>query len=479
MLRILILVSSLCLISSGGAAAQVQTPDGITAAQQQQMQSLMEAVYGSAAPAPSLSVFVDIGGEPLFQHSVGYADLEQQVAAGPDTVYQIGSITKSYTALAVLQLVEEGKLDLDDPVSTHLGDYTGPGARGTIRQLLTHTSGIPNYTALPEAQDMLTWVPTQRDDILALFADKPLNFPPGTQFNYSNSGYYLLGLIVEAASGEDYYDYLQAHVLEPFGLERTYSGRYEDIVEGRARGYTPGAEGFLNAGVTPYLTPFAAGSLQATAQDIARFRRTTMIGDQVSPALRAMLLELGSFPDGTPQRYALGALERSEHHGHTVWGHSGGISGFQSYHGYYPDLDLSVVVLTNSQPPASPRSVARQVVSVLLGEEIAAAEPVVPVALSQSELQALAGEYRMSPFRLTGDGLISLIIHDEGLQLRLGAADAEAAPTLPLIAVGRRRLLVGGGFNISVEAPGSGAVTTLTIVMEGTDMPAQRVAASD
>lgn len=235
------------------------------------------------------------------------------------------------------------------------------------------------------------WVPTTRDDIVELFIDKPLDFAPGTNFNYSNSGYYLLGLIVEAAGGQDYYDYLRAEILDRLQLTDTVNGKYEDIVPGRARGYGSAPDGFSNAAPTPNLTPFAAASLQATAGDIAAFRRATMVGDWLTPKLRARLLELGSFPDGTLQTYALGSLQRGEHLDQPLWGHSGGISDFLSYHGYYPALDLTVVVLTNGQPEVGSGGLARQLVAALLGEAPAADADIEAVSLSKAEINVLVG----------------------------------------------------------------------------------------
>ncbi|MEQ9463418.1 MAG: serine hydrolase domain-containing protein [Haliea sp.] len=421
---------------------------------------------------PAYTVLVDLGGETVYSKSVGFADLEHRVTADLDTVYQLGSITKSYTAHLVLQLVVQGSLQLQGRVVDYLPDYTGPGRHASLQQLLTHTSGIANYTALSAGQAILSWVPNQREDILQLFADTPLDFEPGSHFLYSNSGYYLLGLVLEAVTGEDYYALLQDRILDPLGLARTYSGRYEDIVDKRARGYLVTPDGFHNAAPTPYLTPFAAGSIQATAADLAHYRRAFFTSPRIADSLRELATRTLVFADGTPQTYALGALTRNEHLGYTVWAHGGSISGFRSHHAYYPELDMTIVVLTNAgNPPVAPAVLSRQISSVLLGEE-----PVMQEALAiqpaPERLRQFAGNYLMTPFRITADGLFSLLYRDGTLLARLGAADDEQAPTLPLTAVGPREFVAEGGMDLQVRLrEKDGVVAGLEITIPAMDRP--------
>ncbi|MEQ9396473.1 serine hydrolase domain-containing protein [Haliea sp.] len=421
---------------------------------------------------PAYTVLVDVGGKTVYAKSMGFADLEHQVAAGPDTVYQLGSITKSYTAHLILQLVAEGTLQLQGMVVDYLPGYTGPGRHASLQQLLTHTSGIANYTALPAGQAILSWVPNQREDILQLFADTPLDFEPGSHFLYSNSGYYLLGLVLEAVTGEDYYALLQNRILDPLGLARTYSGRYEDIVDKRARGYLATADGFHNAAPTPYLTPFAAGSIQATAADLARYRRQFFTSPGIADSVRELATSTLVFADGTPQSYALGALTRNEHHGHTVWSHGGGISGFRSHHAYYPELDMTIVVLTNAEnPPVAPAVLSRKISSMLLGEETVMQEALVTQPAPE-RLRQFAGNYLMTPFRITADGLFSLVYHDGALLARLGAANDEQAPTLPLTAVGPREFVAEGGMGLQVHLRETdGVVAGLEITIPAMDRP--------
>ncbi|QIB64851.1 serine hydrolase domain-containing protein [Kineobactrum salinum] len=435
-----------------------------------QLDALLASEVAWQQLTPAYTVLVDVGGKAVYTNNIGFADVEHRIPASTDTVYQIGSISKSYTALAVLQLVESGDLQLDKSVADYLPDYNGPGRDASLRQLLTHTSGIPSYTALPDAEQLLTWVPNQREDILRLFADKPLDFEPGSHYLYSNSGYYLLGLILEEVTGQDYYALLQERVLDPLQLERTYSGRYGDIVNNRARGYLVTEEGFENAPPTPHLTPFAAGSIQTTAEDLVRYRRAVFTSPAVSKKLRELVTTTFAFADGTPQIYSLGALTRADHLGYTVWSHSGGISGFISHHAYYPELDMTVVVLTNTgNPPVAPSTLASKVATVMLGGEITEVTSA-QTTIDSERLRHYSGNFVMTPFRLTADGLFTLLYQDETLLARLGKADDEQAPTVPLSAVGQRQF-IGEGLPLEVRVLEDDGVVTGLEIMVAEDGP--------
>jgi len=443
---------ALLLLSLASAAslakAQLTLPDNLAS----QLDTLLRQEISWQGETPAYTVLVDHGGTTIYTQSLGLANIEHRVAPTKDTVYQVGSISKSYTALAILQLVEQRKVKLDNSVNDYLEDYQGPGADATIRQLLTHTSGIPNYTAIPEGRKILAWVPNQREDILALFQDLPLDFAGGSNFSYSNSGYYLLGLIVEAVTGQDYYDHLAANVYEPLGLTRTYSGNYEEMVPNRAQGYQITPEGFLNAPPTPNLTPFAAGSIVASAEDIAKYRRNVFTSKAVSKKLLKLITTTDEFADGTAQSYALGALIRGTLGDYEKWGHSGGISGFVSHHDYYPGADLTVVVLTNTgNPPASPPLIAREVAAVVLGVSLEEARHEL-VTVDEAALNRYAGHYQMSPFRLMGDGTCSLFVKDGGLQARFGATENDEEPGMPLQAISATEFLISGlsGYTLGI-----------------------------
>lgn len=438
----------------------------------QKLDALIGEKISWTGDTPAYSILIDQGGTVVYEKNIGFADIGNQVAATRDTVYKIGSISKSYTALAILQLLEQGKVDLDAPVSQYLADYEGPGAVATVRQLLTHTSGIPNYTALPEAAPIMSWVVNSREDIVALFRDKPLEFEPGSNYSYSNSGYYLLGLIIEAVSGQDYFEYLKANVFQPLDLNATYPGAYEQIVPLQARGYLVTQEGFANAAPTPQLTPFSAGTLEASAVDLVKYRRAVFHSAAVSDKLRGWLTETTTFPDGTPQSYALGALSVTHFYGHSRWGHAGGISGFNSMHDYYPDEDLTIVVLVNANgAPLSASDLAgrlaREIFSIpQLNDET--------VDVAEEILNSYVGTYRMSPFRIMGE-FMRVVLKDGSLQLQMNDDD-ENPMLMPLLARSNSEfaLAISEDFRISFVSE-AGEVTGIKVLMSGEVSPGTRV----
>ncbi len=303
-------IPALLLILTAAPLASA-APASLSADQRARIAALASA-YLERAATPGLTVYIDGGGEPLYTSGFGMADIEHRVAATPDSVYAIGSITKAFTAHAVLQLVVEGRLSLDGTVEHYLPDYVGPARAVTIRQLLTHTSGIPNYVNdIPTLQPKLQRTALRREEIVAAFAPLPLQFAPGSEWSYSNSGYYLLGLILERVTGRTYYDYLQDAVLKPLGIARVFTGDDRELVVDRARGYEGGPQGIENAAPWFYLVPFSAGSLLTTARELARYRRAVFTSPAVGADLRKLMTSAVSLTDGTVLPYTCGALIRS------------------------------------------------------------------------------------------------------------------------------------------------------------------------
>jgi D-alanyl-D-alanine carboxypeptidase len=433
-----------------------------------ELKDRIDALVTSKVPwtgyTPSYSILIDQGGQTVYERNIGYADIGNRIPATHDTVYKVGSITKSYTALAILQLVEKGQIDLDANISKYLADLQGVSANATVRQLLTHSSGITNYTALPEARSIMTWKVTTRDDIVDLFEGKALDFEAGTQYSYSNSGYYLLGLIIESVSGQDYFEYLQEQVFDPLHLEATYSGAYDEIVPHQARGYVVTEDGFANADPTSKLTPFSAGILEASAADLVKYRRAVFNSEATSAELLELVTTTETFPGGIPHRYALGALVKRDFYGHPSWGHSGGITGFTTHHEYFPDDDLTVIVLVNANgAPISPGSLAtkmaREIYSIPQPEQTT-------VEVSEQLLASYAGKYQMSPYRHFGE-FINVVFKDGLLQLQL--SDDENPQFMPLSA------MPGNEFALPIDdeirlrfVSASGQVTGLELIMSGT-----------
>jgi CubicO group peptidase (beta-lactamase class C family) len=309
-------------------------------------------------PLAGLSVAVMKGDTLLFARGYGFSNVEHQAPATEGTPYRFASVTKMFTAAAVLQLVEAGKVQLDEPVTKYLVDYRGPGKEATLRQLLRHTAGVPNFTDLGPAFDSRERLDLTSSELLALVQAAPADFPAGTAFNYSNTGYYLLGLVIEKVTGTSYARYLAEHVLTP---ARMASARYCDdtaLLPGRAAGYLPTAQhGLENAGFVSMKIPFSAGALCGDVRDLAKWPQALFGGAVVSRETLSTMTQTPDLPDGTPTRYGLGIVHGSLA-GREFFGHNGGINGFSSSVMYFPAEGLSVAVLINtlSAHSASPRA---------------------------------------------------------------------------------------------------------------------------
>lgn len=381
---------------------------------------------------PGVSVLIDRGGVSIYSAAFGETDLENELAASIDSAYPIGSITKSFTALAVLQLVASGKVNLQAPVGQYLENFTGPAKDVLVWQLLNHTSGIPNYTSIPVVKDQLRRQKLSRVQMVDFFADLPLQFEPGTRFSYTNSGYYLLGLIVEKVSGQDYYQYLQENIWNPLGMKRTFSGDDEQLISGRVRGYEYGKEGFSNASPWYYLVPFSAGSIISTVTDLARYRHGVFTSDVIGSKVLDLVQKQVPMKNGSSNPYTLGALIKSDFHGINKYSHSGEIYGFFSDHAYYPDEDLTIAILTNHKGAApTPVAMERKIARVVLGlPELVTKD----IKLSADELAQYTGDYYLEPLQF-GPPVYGFIVTDGNLGISFGGVDA-GGPVLPLRAQG-------------------------------------------
>jgi CubicO group peptidase (beta-lactamase class C family) len=287
------------------------------------------------------SVLIVRHGQVLVDRSYGSANLEWKIANSASTKFRIGSLTKQFTSASILLLAERGKLRLEDPVSKYL-DNSPDAWRGiTLLHLLTHTSGIVSITDLPGEQAALTRGGTPAE-IVERFRNQPLLFPPGTQARYSNSGYILLGMVVEKASGEPYATFLQKNIFDPLGMRDTGVDNDADILGNRASGYRMEAGTLRHADFIDMRIPFAAGDLYSTTHDLMRWQEALFGGKLLQPqSLKRMT---------TPGKddFGLGVMVKQDQ-GELVISHTGGIQGFVAGLRYYPEKRLSVIVLSNTE----------------------------------------------------------------------------------------------------------------------------------
>ena len=355
-------------------------------------------------PAPGISIGVQRGGEVVFAGGFGYADLENEVPATADTVYRIGSVTKQFTAAAAMLLVEEGKLDLSADLREYLPDYDTQGFEVPVERLLNHTSGIKGYTEMPEFWER-SRLDLGHEAMLELFSEPPFEFEPGDRYQYNNSGYYLLGVLIERLSGMSYTEFLEARLFGPLGLERTHYLRNGPLVPGRAEGYEVGEDGgFVNDEPLSMELPYAAGSMGASVLDLLAWQRALASGQAVSPAGYERMTARGSLVNEDPVHYGYG-LGISEEHGLAKISHGGGINGFRAELALYPEEDLGIAVLINSGS-GRPGLLENRIARAALGmEQLVVNE----IEVSEAELRRCAGTYN------PGRGPVTLRFEDGAL----------------------------------------------------------------
>jgi len=288
------------------------------------------------------SVLVAQHGKAIFRKAFGSANREWDVPNTLDTKFRIGSVTKQFTAVAILQLVEQDKLKLEDPISEYYAVSPPSWAKITIRHLLTHTSGIPSYTALPDFFAKLSRTDRTPQEIVELTQDSPLEFEPGTAFVYDNTGYILLGYVIEKVTGRSYSQYLEDDIFGPLGMTSTGYDFAAAIVPRRASGYVQFDGHWANAAYIAMSLPFAAGALYSTVDDLLLWEEALAAGRVISAAsLQAMLADNG-------HAYGFGWII-SNRFGRRLQTHSGGINGFRSTVDLYPDERLTIIILSDTE----------------------------------------------------------------------------------------------------------------------------------
>lgn len=361
-------VAGALLLVGGSAAARAQGVGGaVDTASADRVRFAVDSLVAAERarrPVAGMVVAVVRGADTLVMKGYGHADLEHRVPMTPDGVFRIASITKQFTASAVLRLVEDGRLSLDDPPSRYVPTFPDTSGAIRVRHLLNHTSGLPDIYELEGWEKLRPRRPGHaeaRKQMTRLLSGAGLHFRPGTAYSYSNAGYDFLGDVVEAASGEPWGRYLEREVFERAGLEATRFCTTREVIPHRVQGYDPNEAGHLvNAFRHSPHYLFASGGLCSTARDLVRWNRALHDGAVVSPESVGRM----TTPEGGTSSYGYG-IGVSDLAGHRKLGHNGSLPGFSSQLDYYPDDDLVVVVLANS--PAAVGTLADAVARVVLG----------------------------------------------------------------------------------------------------------------
>ncbi|GAC1611337.1 MAG: serine hydrolase domain-containing protein [Aquirhabdus sp.] len=292
------------------------------------------------------TVLVARGEKILLNKGYGLANMEWSIANTPQTKFRLASVTKQFTAASILMLSERGKLKLDDKISAYLPDTPPSWGDITVFHLLTHTSGIQNFTELPEFMAIMT-LPRKSNETLDLVRSLPLDFQPGEKFRYSNSGYVVLGALIEKISGQSYESFLEENIFKPLEMHDSGYDSTKEVIAHRAAGYSFKDGHFENVGYIDMGVPFSAGALYSTTVDLLRWERGLYNGKLLTAeSLKKMT---------TPYKddYACGLFVK-KYNGSREFFHVGGINGFSTSLAYRPDDDLYIIVLSNleSSSPA-------------------------------------------------------------------------------------------------------------------------------
>lgn len=371
----------------------------------QSLASKVDALLTEQFPAdgPGATALIAKNGKVIYRNAFGQASLELSVPMKPDNVFEIGSMTKQFTAVGILMLEEQGKLSIEDEITKFIPDYPTLGKKITVHHLLTHTSGIKSYTDMGNLQDVAR-TDMEPMEIIDFFKNEPMDFDPGTDYRYNNSGYILLGYIIEKVSGMYYADFVQEKMFDPLGMTASYYGSKTALIPNRAVGYMPTESGFRNADYLSMTLPYAAGSLMSTVDDLLKWQNAITHDKLISSESKKKAFTGYKTLDGKPIYYGYG------------WGvneiadvpsveHGGGIFGYLTSGVYVPEEDIYVVVLTNSNA-SSPTELSVRMAAMALGKPYG--EKGAGVSLSDAELNKWIGTYEFE------DGAVRYITMDDG-----------------------------------------------------------------
>lgn len=405
------------------------------------------------------TVLVASGGQVILDKAYGFANLEWDVPNTTDAKFRLGSVTKQFTAASILLLEERGKLTVNDPVKKYMPDAPAAWDKVTIFHLLTHTSGIPDFTGFSDYRKIEPFATTP-EKLVALFRDKPLDFQPGDKWSYDNSGYVLLTYLLEKISGESYEKFVRENIFTPLGMTNTGYDSNSAIIHHRAAGYSPGRGGVENAGYINMTIPQGAGALYSTTGDLLKWEQGLFGGKVLKPA------SLDQMTTPFKQNYAFGLMVETVG-GHKRISHGGGIEGFNTELAYYPDDKLTVIVLANLNGPEA-GDIAAKLAAVEHGETVTLTSERKEITLNPTQLSRYLGAYRMP------EGGPVMVVALDGGQLTTKLGQQPAFPIFPQ----SETLFFLKAVDAQIEFPkddGSGKASQLTLHQGGRDMTAKRL----
>ncbi len=348
---------------------------------------------------PGCCALVMCNGKVVFERGYGLADIEFQAPCQPQTVFRIASITKQFTAVSILKLVEQGKCALKDPIANLLPVAKNMDPAITVAHLLNHTSGVAEHTT----DELWQTRQLQRkpEDLARLFVGKPLVFAPGARHEYCNSNYILLGMLIEQLSGQPYAEFIKSSICEPLGLQHTQYDKEGLVIPNRAQGYDH--SGTRHAPYISMTMPYAAGGLVSTVGDLAKWHSALLAGEVIPNDLLKQAWQANVLNTGKDSHYGFG-WQMGEIEGSQLVCHGGSIPGFTTFAGYFPKTDTYFVLLKNAE------TIPAEIHATIIGK-IAMGEPIkvpLPINLDADVLSELVGDYQYP------DGFISHITLEQG-----------------------------------------------------------------
>ena len=442
-------VLAVALVSAGCAptlkpGVRGQEPAGPVGSAAVEIDRLLAGIYGPDKPGATAIVVKD--GRVILRKAYGLANVELQVSMRPESVLALASLSKQFTAAAILKLAEQGRLSVGDDITRFLPSYPTHGHKITIEHLLTHTSGV---NALSETSDLRA-VSSQESKLFDVLGDWVKDLPPdaapGERWAYSNWGYNLLGAIIEQVSGQSYGEYLRREIFEPLGMTHTYYADRRQIIPLRATGYDAPAETVFNVlqSRSRIFQPSGAGGLLSTIDDLARWDESLNGSRILTEASKTKMFAAFRLNDGSSTGYGYG-WDIGDYDGHRVVEHAGGTTGFVSYMVRMPDDRVFVTILSNSvsmNPPV--QATAHRVAAIALGHPIP--EPA-SVAVAATDLDKLVGQFRGSDV-----GLVDVKRIDGELQAQIPGF--EKMPLVPVGPLTFRTRMVTWTFVFEIGADG-------------------------
>ena len=367
---------------------------------EQQVDAILNAQYNNDGPGATALIYKN--GDVIYRKGFGYANLELDVKMQPEHVFEIGSITKQFTAIAILMLEEQGKLKVEDDITKFIPDYPTLGKTITIHHLLNHTSGIKSYTGMKSFREKAR-VDMTPAELIDVFKNEPMDFDPGEQYRYNNSGYIILGHIIELVTGASYEDFVQQNFFDKLGMTNSYYGSHQRLIKNRAYGYQD-RDGYVNADYLSMTLPYAAGSLMSNVDDLLKWQKALNTNQLISKTTYEKAINGSSLNNGEPIGYGYG-LQSGKIQGSKIISHGGGIFGYTTQGIYLPKEDVFVSVLTNCDCN-SPGKYATKIAAIAIGKPFPDVKDA--ISLKDEELKKWEGAYEFS------DGAVRFITVENG-----------------------------------------------------------------